>query len=88
MIRIHIELLPGGSTHLRRSIASVRISNLSDLADRSDYGIDVLEAANPLAGTPPRLASTKVFDHHRRQSIWTLLAKVVDAIESADFVEL
>jgi hypothetical protein len=88
MIRIQIELVPGGVTHLRRSIASVRISNLSDLADRSDYGIDVMDSANPLAGTPPRIASAKVFDHDRRQSVWALLAKVVNAIDGADFVEL
>ena len=45
MLRIVIEILPGGCPELRRTIASVRIGNLSNLASISDYGIDAIEAA-------------------------------------------
>ena len=56
MLRVIVELIPGGFGPLRRTIGSIRISNLSDLADLSDYRVEMREAANPLAGTPARNA--------------------------------
>ena len=36
---------------LRQVIASMRIANVSDLADISSYRVEAMEAANPMAGT-------------------------------------
>jgi len=81
MLRVIIEILPNGHRELRRTIASMAICNTSNLADVSDYGIDAVEAANPLTGTPSRSTSCKVLRHDRRQSVWTLLAKAAAEIE-------
>lgn len=85
MLRVIIEILPGGQSQLRRTIASMRIGNISDLAEVSDYRVDAIESANQLAGTPSRSATCTVTGHDRRQSVWTLVAKAADEIEKAEF---
>jgi hypothetical protein len=75
MIRIEINLVPGGFEPARRTIAVMLISNRSNLADKSDYRIEVAEADNRLTGTPARHARFDVVDHERRQVIWALLEK-------------
>jgi hypothetical protein len=88
VIIVTVELIPGGYTPARRAIGSLRISNLSDLADISDYRVEVLEAANPLVGTPARNADCVIERHDRRQSIWKLLIRAATEIETADYFEL
>jgi hypothetical protein len=66
----------------------MRIANLSNLADVSDYAVAVMEGANPLTGAPPRIAACAVLAHDRRQSVWAILAKACEEIMKADFVEL
>jgi hypothetical protein len=75
MLRLTIELVPGGFEQMRRTIASMRISNMSDLADCSDYRVETMETANPLTGNPARNTEYMVLSHDRRQSVWALLAK-------------
>jgi hypothetical protein len=88
MLRVIVELVPGGYRPLRRTIASMNIGNMSDLADISDYKIDATEQANQLTGTPSRSATCTVVGHHRRQSVWALIAKAAAEIEKAEFDEL
>ena len=88
MLRVIVELVPGGYAPLRRTIASMSIGNISDLADVSDYKIQATEAANPLTATPPRSATCVVSRHDRRQSVWALIAKAAEEITRADFVDL
>lgn len=88
MLVITIDLVPGGYESRRRTVASMRIANLSNLADISDYAVTVLEGANPLAGTPPRNGGCTVHAHDRRQSVWSLLAKAAEAAMAAEFDEL
>jgi hypothetical protein len=88
MLRVIVEILPGGHRELRRTIASVAIGHVSDLADISDYKIDAMEAANRLTGTPSRSATCVVARHDRRQSVWALIAKAAAEIEKAEFDEL
>ena len=73
---------------MRRTIASIRISNLSHLADVSDYRVEAEEGANPLSGRSSRYAECIVRSHARRQSIWALLARACEEIMKADSVEL
>ena len=42
MLRVIIEIVPGGHRELRRTIASMAIGNLSNLANVSDYEVDAL----------------------------------------------
>jgi hypothetical protein len=88
MLRVVIEILPNGHRELRRTIASMSIGNVSNLADVSDYKVDAMESANPLTGTPPRTATCEVTGHDRRQSVWALVAKAAAEIEKAEFDEL
>jgi hypothetical protein len=75
-----IELVPGGFEPLRRIIASMRISNVSDLADCSDYRVEVEQAANPLTGDPASRLECMVLSHDRNQRVWALLAKACHEI--------
>jgi len=88
MLRVTIDLVPGGFSPLRRTIATLRISNASDLADISNYVIEAMEGANPLTGDPPRNAQCMVFGHDRKQSVWKLLERACEEILKADFGEL
>jgi hypothetical protein len=53
LLAITIDLVPGGYAPMRRTIASMSIVNISDLAEVSDYRIEAFEARNPLTGSPP-----------------------------------
>jgi hypothetical protein len=87
MLKITIDLIPGGFAPLKRTIATMRIANLSDLADCSDYRIEATEGRNPLTGDPPRSASCEVTGHDRRQSVWALVAKAAEAACEAEYGE-
>jgi hypothetical protein len=88
MLQVTVELIPGGFAPLRRTIGSIRISNLSDLADLSDYRVEMHEAASPLTGTPARNAECVIKRHDRRQSVWKLVARAASEVESANHSEL
>jgi hypothetical protein len=87
MLTIVIDLVPGGFQPLRRTIATMRISNMTDLADVSDYRIEVMESKNTLTGLPARSASCEVLRHDRNQAVWALIAKAAEAALSADYDE-
>jgi hypothetical protein len=84
MLVVTIDLVPGGFEPMRRTIASMRIANISDLAEVSDYRVDASETSNPLVGTPPRNAQCFVRSHARAQSVWALLAKASEEIMKTD----
>jgi hypothetical protein len=88
MLIVKIELLPGGDAARRRVIATLEISNISDLSDVSSYAVEAEESANPLAGTPARMASVRVDGHVRAQPVWALLHRAADALATADFVDI
>jgi hypothetical protein len=75
LIMVTVELFPGGARAFRRIIATMEISNLSDLASISDYEVEISEAENPLTGTPARSRTLVLRRHRRSQSIWSLIAK-------------
>jgi hypothetical protein len=70
---------------MRRTIASMQISNMRDLADCSDYRVEAVEAANKLTGDPARNAECMVLAHDRKQSVWALLAKACLEILKANY---
>jgi hypothetical protein len=84
MLKLTIELVPGGFEPGRRTIASMRISNISNLADCSDYRIEAMETDNLLTGDPARNAECIVLAHDRKQSVWILLAKACHEILKAN----
>jgi hypothetical protein len=81
MIRVIVEVFPGGYAENRRTIGLMHIANLSDLARLSDYKIDIAESANPLAGTETSTRTVYLRDHDRNQSVWRLLAAALAAAD-------
>jgi hypothetical protein len=77
MIFVAVYLLPGGSEELRRGIAAMAISNMSNLAERSDYRVKLFEAANPIGKTAERSSVVMIHDHDRRESVWSLIEKAI-----------
>lgn len=76
MLRVTVEIWPGGDKTRAHTIAIANVANLSDLADVSDYAVSVTEGHNPVTNTPPWSQLGYVFQHDRRASVWTLVAKV------------
>jgi hypothetical protein len=88
MLVITVDLVPSGYEPMRRTIATMSISNISELAEVSDYQIEATETSNPLAGTPPRTVRCLIREHARAQSVWALVARASDEIMKADSAEL
>jgi hypothetical protein len=84
MIRVVIEIFPGGYAEGRRTIGLMHIGNISDLARRSDYRVDLTEGENPLAGTKAFTRTVYVRDHDRNQSVWSLIAAALAAAKGAE----
>jgi hypothetical protein len=76
MLRIRIEIDPGGAADRRRELASAEVSNVSDLADLSSYRVVAREQASVVAGADAWEAMGYISGHNRRQSVWTLVEKV------------
>ena len=75
MLKVTIELLPGGDAEMRRTLGVMYITNKSSLADKSDYEISAAEGPNSLTEAAPWTCVTRVEGHDRRQSVW----KIVEA---------
>jgi hypothetical protein len=76
MLRITVEIWPGGDKSRARAIAAANVANVSDLADVSDYAVIATEGCNPVTKTPPWSRRGSVFQHNRRTSVWALVARV------------
>jgi hypothetical protein len=82
MLRVTVEIWPGGDKTRARALAIANVANVSHLADVSDYAVFVSEGHNPVTNTPPWSQRGHVFQHDRRASVWALIAKI--AIWAAD----
>ena len=76
MLRVTVELLPGGDETRARPLAIANIANVSHLANVSDYTVCVSEGYNPLTNTRPWSQRGHVYQHDRKTSVWALIAKV------------
>jgi hypothetical protein len=82
MLRVTVEIWPGGDKTRARALAIANVANLSDLADVSDYVMDANEGYNPITNAAPWSQRGHIFQHDRKASVWALIAKV--AIWAAD----
>jgi len=87
MLTITIELVPAGFEPLRRTIATMRISNETALGDVCDYAVVATEAANAPAGLAPAIAECAVTGHDRRQRVWALIRAACAELERAHWTE-
>jgi hypothetical protein len=76
LLRVTIEILPGGNKEHARAIAVADIANISDLSEVSDYAVSVTERYNPVANSPAWSRRGFILQHARRASVWALVAKV------------
>jgi hypothetical protein len=76
MLRVTVEIWPGGDKTRARAIAIANVANLSDLADVSHYAVSVSEGLNPITNTRPWSLHGHIFQHNRKASVWALIAKV------------
>ena len=88
LLKITVDLHPGGASDFRRTLATMTIANRSNLADVSDYDVAAVEGPNPLTGEAARICHLKVIGHQRRQSVWKLVAVAVEKLEEAECTEL
>ncbi len=73
MLRITIEIISRGH---KRTLATADISNMSNLADRSDYAVAVKTALRAQPSWQPEWeARGMISGHDREQSVWALVAK-------------
>lgn len=78
MIRVTIDLLPGGDPSKSKTIATARIANTSDaLPDTSDYVAEVKANGNPSLDIEPVNVLMKISGWNRRQSIIALVGAVL-----------
>lgn len=78
MLRIIVELVPGGDESRRRELARADIGNVSHLASVSDYVVRASENANALAGQPAWAKTGLITKHHRNQTVWALVARAAE----------
>lgn len=88
MLKITIELHPGGSAAMAKTLGAMTVSNMSELADVSDYEIVTAESANPLTGQPSKISWHRVYGHSRRQSVWKLVSAAIAGLEGAECMEM
>jgi len=59
-----------------RIIGGAKVTNISDLADVSDYEVVAAEGASEVTGLPDFREDFIVKGHERRQTVWALVSKV------------
>lgn len=76
MLLVKVEIWPGGSETHAREIGRVKIGNLSDLADVSDYMVIAYEGDTVVAESTVRR-------HRRAQGFWPLVARSLTLVSDA-----
>jgi hypothetical protein len=76
MLRVTVEIWPGGDKARAHAVAIANVANVSDLANVSDYAVSVSEGYNPVTNTPPWSQRGQIYQHDRRTSVWALVAKI------------
>jgi hypothetical protein len=75
MLRVIVELVPGGREKLKRELARIQLGNITDLHSVSDYAIFACEDVNPVAQRGRWESRGLIAGHDRNQTVWALVAK-------------
>ncbi len=75
MLRITVEVCPGGDESRAFTVAKAELGNVSGLAATSDYAVAMVESDNPIAGTKGWRRQGRIVGHPRASSVWSLVAK-------------
>ena len=77
MIRVTIELYPGGDASRAETIGQIDIANVSGLARTSSYDCKVDATGCPAMNIPPVKARFAVHGHRRDEGVLKLLYRVL-----------
>jgi hypothetical protein len=75
MLRIIVELVPGGVESRKRELARADLGNITALDPVSDYQIRAREGDNPVAGAKAWESRGLITGHDREVSVWRLVEK-------------
>jgi len=75
MLVVRVELWPGGNYRKSRTISTMIVGNISQLAEISDYDIRMHEGAVDHLDIPEREEHFELKGHRRKQSVWAIIAK-------------
>ena len=77
MIRIIVQLVPGGDERRARELGRAELGNLSLPGPGiiSSFSIAASEGSNPLAGTGPWECRGTIENHDRRESVWKIVER-------------
>lgn len=67
-----------GPRNNKKLVATVHAWNVSDLADVSDYEYIAKEFGAKHLDIEPSELHGKLYWHNRKQSVWSLIAKIMD----------
>ena len=62
-----------------RIVATAAVRNIAEPGDLSNYRGESF--TNAFDGHPDRSQEVKIFDHDRRQNVWSLVAKIAKQLE-------
>jgi hypothetical protein len=77
MLVVRVELWPGGYELGKKEIATMKLANVSNLADVSDYAAVLEEKGEERLGIIPSRHFINVSGHGRRASVWSLIHRVL-----------
>lgn len=80
MMVVKVEIWPNGRSDAAFEIARMEITNVSALADVSNYSVRIMQAPATPLGVPSFDINTTVASHPRRNGPWALVAKVLDQL--------
>ena len=80
MIVVYAEMWPGGDQAKAYPLGSLAIANQTQPGDLLDnYAFEIDEAPAPELGIEQLKKQGKVLAHNRRQSVWKLIRRAIDA---------
>lgn len=79
MMRVIVEIHPGGDSSAKREIARLDIANVSELALVSDYRVEAKL-------DEPNAYTLDVRGHHRSHGWMPLLRRILDQLERASLI--
>lgn len=77
MLVVKLEVHPGGDSSRPESIGELRIGNVSNLAEVSDYMASVLDGKGRCTGM------LHVKGHHRSDGAWALVRQVIEQMDAS-----
>lgn len=77
MLRLTVELVPGGREAHKRVLATMTLANVTDTLTSwlDDYAIHAAEDVNPVAQRERWESCGLIAGHDRNQTVWALIAK-------------